>query len=119
MKKFLFATMALIFMALAFAGCSNDDESSDALNGTTWMYSGSYATQAITFAGTTFKGKITLKNQNITSEVEGTYVYYPPTIHITFFDPDEDKKVTSSGVVEGNKMTFVDEEGDVLTYTKQ
>lgn len=106
-------------MALAFAGCSNDDESSDALNGTTWMYSDSYATQAITFAGTTFKGKITLKNQNITSEVEGTYVYYPPTIHITFFDSDEDKKVTSSGVVEGNKMTFVDEEGDVLTYTKQ
>lgn len=120
MKKVLFATLGMVFMMLAFAGCSNDDEGSNTLNGTSWARSDEEVNVVITFAEKTFKATVFTKETGNTAIEEGTYVYNPPTVSFTYIDTEEGEKITSTAKIEGNKLIFVDpEDGDTIMYVKK
>lgn len=120
MKKVLFATLSMVFMMLAFAGCSNDDEGSNTLNGTSWVRSDGKVNVVITFAEKTFKAIGFIKETGNTAIQEGTYVYNPPTVSCTYIDIELGEKITDTAKIEGNKLIYVDPEtGDTEVYVKK
>lgn len=120
MKKVLFATLSMVFMMLAFAGCSNDDEGSNTLNGTSWVRNDEEVNVVITFAEKTFKATGFIKETGNPAIQEGTYVYNPPTVSLTYIDIELGEKITDTAKIEGNKLIYVDPKtGDTEVYVKK
>lgn len=116
MKKITFLLVA--FMATMLCACSSDDDSSNSLEGTTWVADeGDVEVFTLSFQKSTFKltfvydenldgkpeetdtmsGTYSLDGSNVTLEGDGTKEY---------------------GSISGNKMTF-STDGDVVVYHKK
>jgi hypothetical protein len=114
--------MAFCLLSLSmFAGCSHDNDPADrgGLESTTWKATFAYeyddvVTFTLSFQKSTFISIVEWDDDGIQTETTtGFYTYNPPEVVLT------GDGETLTGIVSGNKMTFVMEEGETITFTKQ
>lgn len=113
MKKLL--TILLAVCTVTLSSCKKDDSTiPDSLNGTSWTTAmpDNGGTMTLVFSENTVKGVAEYEGE-IFSEISGTYIYKAPNVTITFDD------TSSTGVVEGNKMTLNSPDGSKMTLTKK
>jgi hypothetical protein len=123
MKKLLLLAFAFLALSVTFTSCSKDDDTPDSLVGTAWFLSVTVgevtSTTTLNFTtATEFTSTASFSDSDEDEdEVEtGTYVYAKPKVTLTFASDDIEEPVV--GTVNGNKMTFTDQE-TTITFTKK
>lgn len=109
MKKILFSL--LFVLPLTFISCSDDDDNSESLNGTTWV-NDEEGYMELKFKKTEFTWKFEYGEE--TDNDAGTYVYNPPIVSMTAVNRENGKIETFSGTFTDNKLYF----GEIIYYKK-
>lgn len=111
MKKNIFFMLLILTLFMSCSG--SDDESTESLNGTTWVSpDDGDGVRTIVFGSTTFSFKIEYAG-NVDSS-SGTYTYNPPKVVLT------QGGVSWPATISGSKMTTdTTEDGDYVIYYKK
>ncbi len=113
MKKFLFAVMAIV--AVALAGCSKDENNAPSLSGTVWEEVESNGT----IARLTFQSAINcnvfvdIANSPLAVSNDYTYEYNHPNVTMYPTDPDN---AELRGYIDGNRMNVVNTSSGETIY---
>jgi hypothetical protein len=118
MKRMLFMLAAL---PLLFMGCSKDDEpGGNSLNGTMWVseqvWDGIRGTETLIFSDKQVTIEAKTNDGSISTTVQGTYTYNPPTIVILV--SYNGQSVSLDMVVDGNQIKY-ETDGKTFIYNKQ
>lgn len=114
-------------MGFAVVGCSSDDKDDDGGNNTevveslvgTWKYNFSTGYQLITFKS---NGKGTVKEIDYEAEdyeESFTYSYNPDTQILKMYWEDEEASEWQVVSLTSKKLVVIDEDGELMTCTKQ
>ena len=106
MKKVILTTLAFIGFAVAFIGCSNNEDEKDyPLNNTIWQTKDH--TSRIIFGTTGFTFCFS-EDDFSCEETTGTYIYEPPIVKFTIFDDKTDKLTTKKGKIVADTLYYDD-----------
>lgn len=106
MKKVILTTLAFVGFAVAFIGCSNNEDEKDyPLNNTIWQTEDHNSRIIFGTAGFTlrFSG-----DDFSCEETTGTYIYEPPIVKFTTFDDKTDKLTTRKGKIVADTLYYDD-----------
>ncbi|MDR1720176.1 MAG: PKD domain-containing protein [Dysgonamonadaceae bacterium] len=123
--KFWMIALLAITLTVGFTGCDKDDD--DELSGTSW--SNTTTDDGTTVMTLNFKsnGKGTIvteyywtyggTEEKETDSESFTYTYKAPKVTLTL-TYDDGETATATGTVNGNKMTFIENDDDTIVFTK-
>ncbi|PID94657.1 MAG: hypothetical protein CSA89_01105 [Bacteroidales bacterium] len=122
MKKIIY--LAVFLMALTTTSCTKE-WTAKKLTNTTWRCSDIKDATPIEYGELRFVSETSveywLKYQDASPEMEVTMLYTidKKTITLKIKKEDDTIEVVDEGVIEGNSMTFLDENEEPMVFTKQ
>jgi major membrane immunogen (membrane-anchored lipoprotein) len=121
MKKILL--MMVLVLPFVFQSCSKDDDDDDGVSlvGTTWVCKMTIEDYSFEITIKVLDDKRFQMTYSNDDDVEiGTYVISGSKITITMYDEHDQVEESLSGTINGNKMTFVNqEEGFEYIFVKK